>query len=260
MLRAYGRGLETEEALKDAYGIEISQLQTSFDAYLDKNYGAALAAWKAPEIKEKPSLDDLKRLAADNPGSFRVQMMLADGLNTAGDKKGAIAAFERAATLLPTANGRGNPHAYIARIAAEQGDTDRAIRAYEAVLKIDNADVESARKLAALLEPKGDAARTEDAYRRLVAADPFDSRAQTALGRLALKRRDAVTAQRAFRSALATKPADQAAAHTDLAEAYLMAGQADEAKKQTLAALEIAPSFERAQDLLLKLGTPGGER
>jgi tetratricopeptide (TPR) repeat protein len=260
MLRAYGRGLETEEALKDAYGVEIGQLQTSFDAYLDKQYGAALAAWKAPEIKDKPSLDDIKKLAADNPGSFRVQMMLADALNTAGDKKAAIATFERAATLLPTANGRGNPHAYIARIAAEQGDTDRAIRAYEAVLKIDNADVESARKLAALLEPKGDAARTEDAYRRLVAADPFDSRAQTALGRLALKRKDAVAAQRAFRSALATKPPDQAAAHTDLAEAYLMAGQMDEAKKQTLAALEIAPSFERAQDLLLKLATPAGER
>jgi tetratricopeptide (TPR) repeat protein len=185
--------------------------------------------------------------------------MLADALNTSGDKAGAVKTFERAAQLLPTANGRGNPHAYIARIAAEQGDTDRAARAYEEVLKIDNADVESARKLAALLEPKGDAARTEDAYRRLVAADPFDTRAQTALGRLALKRKDATAAQRAFRSALATKPPDEAASHADLAEAYLMAGRVAEAKQQTLAALEIAPSFERAQELLLKIAeTPGG--
>jgi tetratricopeptide (TPR) repeat protein len=262
MLRAYGRGLETEAALQDAYGITIAQLQTSFDGYTDKNYGAIVRALKSPEIKEKPSLDGLKKLAADNPESFRVHMMLADALNTAGDKAAAIATFERAAALLPTANGLGNPNAYIARIAVEQKDNDRAIRAYEAVLQIDNADVESARKLATLLEAKGDLARTEDAYRRLVAADPFDSAAQTALGRLALRRKDTTSALRAFRSALATKPQDLAGAHTDLGEALLLAGQPAAAKRATLDALEIAPSYERAQDLLLKIAESqgGGER
>jgi hypothetical protein len=37
-----------------------------------------------------------------------------------------------------------------------------------------------------------------------------------------------------------------------LAEAYLIAGRPVEAKKEALAALEIAPTFERAQDLLLR--------
>ena len=53
--------------------------------------------------------------------------------------------------------------------------------------------------------------------------------------------------------ALAAGPADRAAAHLDLAEAYLLAGQLPQAKQQTLHALEIAPSFERAQELLLKI-------
>ena len=39
----------------------------------------------------------------------------------------------------------------------------------------------------------------------------------------------------------------------DLAEAYVMTRQFAEAKKETLYALEIAPAFERAQDLLLKI-------
>jgi tetratricopeptide (TPR) repeat protein len=257
MLRAYGRGLETEDAIKDAYGISIADLQTSFDGYTEKNYGAIVRALKAPQLKEKPSLDDLKKLAADNPESYRVHMALADALNTAGDKTGAIKAFERAAQLLPTANGRGNPNAYIARIAEEQKDTDRAIQAYSAVMQIDNADVDSAKRLATLLEAKGDAARTEDAYSRLVMADPFDSKGQSALGRLAMKRKDTALALRSFRSALATKPPDAAAAHTDLAEALLANNQPGEAKREVLEALEIAPSFERAQDLLLKIGTPG---
>jgi tetratricopeptide (TPR) repeat protein len=202
----------------------------------------------------------LKKLAADNPESYRVHMMLADALNTAGDKAGAIKTFERAAQLLPTANGRGNPHAYIARIAEEQKDSDRAIRAYQAVLLIDNADIESARKLATLLEAKNDAAGTEDAYRRLVAADPFDSKGQTSLGRLAMKRKDTALALRSFRSALATRPPDAAAAHADLAEALLANGQPAEAKRSTLEALEIAPSFERAQDLLLKIAEGPGTK
>ena len=46
---------------------------------------------------------------------------------------------------------------------------------------------------------------------------------------------------------------DKAAAHFDLAQAYLMAGQPADAKREALSALEIAPSFEPAQELLLKI-------
>jgi Tfp pilus assembly protein PilF len=52
---------------------------------------------------------------------------------------------------------------------------------------------------------------------------------------------------------LALGPVDKAAPHADLAESYLKSGQRAEARKQTLAALEIAPSYERAQNLLLEL-------
>jgi Flp pilus assembly protein TadD len=86
-----------------------------------------------------------------------------------------------------------------------------------------------------------------------VAIDPFDADAQAVVGRLALERNDSEAAIRAFRTVLALRPVDRAAAHTDLAESYLRNGRRDDARKQTLAALEIAPSYERAQDLLLKL-------
>ena len=65
-------------------------------------------------------------------------------------------------------------------------------------------------------------------------------------------------ALRSFRSALASGPQDRAAAHTDLGEVLLTTGDRAEAKRQTLEALEIAPSFERAQDLLLKLSEKYG--
>jgi tetratricopeptide (TPR) repeat protein len=257
-LRAYGRGLETDDALKEVYGTTIEQLQTAFDAKVEKQYAPIRAALKRPEIKEKASVDELKGLAAANPGSFAAQMQLGVALEEAGDHAGAIEAMERAAKLIPAANGDNNPNKLIAAIALEQKNTTRAIEALEAVVRVDHSDVESARKLASLVAPLGDAARTEDAWNRVVAIDPFDSQAQTELGRLALARKDSEAALRAFRAALATKPADRASAHVDLAEAHIAAGQFGEAKKQALQALEIAPSFERAQDLLLRIVDAGG--
>ena len=253
LLRAYGEGLEDETAIKEALGASFAQLQSSFDARLEKQYAGLRRALKTPELKEKMSVEDLKTAAASNPESFAVQMRLAQALREAKDSAGAIAALERAAQLVPSATGANNPHTMIAAIALEQKDTARAIRALEAVMRVDHSDVESARKLAELVGPLGDATRAEDAYRRLVAIDPFDREAAASLGRLALKRKDAVTAVRSFRSVLGSNPPDLAQAHVELAEAHLAAGQYAEAKRQTLAALEIAPSFERAQDLLLKI-------
>jgi len=253
LLKAYGQGLEDEVALKDSLGVSWAGLQTSFDARIARDYDGARKALKGPELKEKMPLDELKILAAANAGSVMVQMALGQALHAAKDADGALAAFERAAALLPRAGGRGNPHAMIARVSLEKKDTERAIKALEASLLIDPSDIEAARQVAALVAAKGNDAATEAAFKRVVAIDPFDSKSQTEVGRLAFKRKDTTAALRAFRSALATQPADRAAAHTDLGEALLAGGDAAEAKRHTLEALEIAPSFERAQDLLLKL-------
>jgi Flp pilus assembly protein TadD len=98
-----------------------------------------------------------------------------------------------------------------------------------------------------------DPGRTRPVYERIAAIDPFDAEVHATLGRLAMRRDDAETAIREFRAVIALKPVDQASAYTDLAEGYLKGGRRADARRQTLAALEIAPSYERAQDLLLKL-------
>ena len=231
----------------------VHRLRRHNDAAVAKRANELIDELRGPELKEKMPLDELKILAAANAGSVMVQMALGQALVAAKDLDGAMVAFERAAALLPRAGGRGNPHAMIARVALEKKDTERAIKALEASLLIDPSDVEAARQVAGLVASKGNDTVTEAAYKRVVGIDPFDSKSQTVVGRLAFKRKDNVAALRAFRSALATQPADRAAAHTDLGEALLASGDAAEAKKQTLEALEIAPSFECAQDLLLKL-------
>jgi tetratricopeptide (TPR) repeat protein len=253
LLRTYGTGLETDAAFEEAFGDTIDEIQTSFDAYLDREYAAVRAALETPNVPEDASVDQLKLLAAGHPGSFGIHMRLAGALNEAGDVTGAIASLERASQILPVANGQANPNAIIAQLALKQGDTERAIRALEATVKVESSDVESARQLASLLAPLGDEARTAAAYELVAELDPFDGVAQAIVGRRALRQKDATRALRALSAALATGPADMATAHADLAEAHIIAGQLVEARRETLAALEIAPSFERAQDLLLQI-------
>jgi Flp pilus assembly protein TadD len=256
LIRSYGEGYETEMAVKEVLGVSLDQLQTGFDARLEKQYASLRKSLQTPKFDSKPTLDDLKKMAESNPESFAVQMQLAIALHQAKDPKGAIQALERAGKLAPTATGDNNPNKMIAAIAAEMKDVPRQIRALDDLLKVDSADIESARQLATLLAPLKDDRRSEEAYRRVVGIDPFDRDAQAAYGRLAMKRKDGETAQRAFRAALARNPPDRATAHVDLAEAYAASGRVAEAKKEILAALEIAPSFERAQDLLLKVVEP----
>ena len=253
LLRAYGKGLETDAAFKEAFNATLDDIQASFDARLERDYAGMRRALKTPEIPKNATLDQLKALAAGTPGSFGAQFALAQALAEAGDVPAAIQALERASALIPAVTGDQNPNAVIAMLATKQGDTARAIRALEAVVRVDSADVEAARRLATLVAPLGDAARTAAANERVAELDPFDVQAQAIVGRHALRQKNAARAIRAFRAALAGGPADKAVAYVELGEAYVMAGQFGEAKREALAALEIAPAFERAQDLLLTI-------
>ena len=260
LLRAYGQGLENEGAIKDTFGITIDELQVTFDQYLEKHFGRLRRALKPVDLPAQgATTEQLKALVDANPESFPLHMMLGQALHRDGDSAAAIRTLERAASLVPSATGDDSPHALIAEIAGEKNDTPRVIQALEALVKVDHTDVEAARKLAQLVAANGDTAKTALAWQRVVELDPFDGNAQSSLGRLALERHDADAAVRAFRVALATEPADRAAAHLDLAEAYLLNGQMAEAKQQTLYSLEIAPSFEKAQELLLRIVDGQGE-
>jgi tetratricopeptide (TPR) repeat protein len=253
LVEAYADGSDTETAIKKALGIDIDELQKSFDATLDKRYSGLRRALKAPEgLAPGLPLDKLKGMAADNPESFAAQMMLGEAL-AESNPDAAIEAFERAAKLIPNVPGEDSPYAGIAAVAMKKGDKTLAARALEQLSANTHTDVESARQLASLLDPAKEPARSRTALQRVIAIDPFDAQAQATLGQLAMKAGDTGEAIRSFRVAVASKPLDRAGAHADLAEALLAAGQKDEARKQVMEALMVAPTFTRAQDLLLKL-------
>ncbi len=220
-------------------------------------FGSMRRAMSMPagvESLQRTPTAELKMLAEANPQSFRVQVALGRGLRMDGLVDEAMQAYERAAKVVPAAGGVGCPHEQMAAIAIEKKDRPRAVSELSALVAVDFNNVDAARLLAQQLQLEhiDDPAKLQPVYQRIAAIDPFDAEAHTMLGRFALQKNDAETA-REFRTVIALGPVDRAAAYTDLAESYLSAGKRAEAKKQTLAALEVAPTYERAQGLLLKL-------
>jgi len=257
LVRSFADGVDSDAALKKAINVDFDGLQGSFTKHLDDKFGAMRRALHDVDTQvDASSIEALKAAAAAKPESYIAQLALGQALAKAGDPS-AFAPLQRAAVLVPNAIGDESPYAIMAALAEKLNDRPRALREYEAMIGADHTNVEAARKLWTLAEAAGDERLMTLAVTRIVSLDPFDATAHTNWGRMALKKRDAGVATREFRAAIQTGAPDKAAAHCDLGESYLLVGNRAEAKKQALAALEIAPSFERAQELLLN--AVGGE-
>jgi tetratricopeptide (TPR) repeat protein len=253
LVKSFADGIDTETAFKRVLQSDIATLQTSFDAFLEKRFGGLRRALAAPEgFNPDQPVDQLKAAAAKHADSYPVQTALGRALR-GSDPAGAIAAYQRAIKLVPMITGPESPYMQIVEIAMAAGDKGRAAEALLAMTAHDHTAIEAARQLVGLLDAEKNADQLRVALQRVVAVDPFDAPSHTTLGRMALASGQTADAVRNFRVALAAGAIDKASAHADLAEGLFRSGNRVEARREALSALEIAPTYQRAQDLLLKL-------
>ena len=255
LLAAYAGGAKDAEAFAKAFGRSVDAVEASFKTFVDQRYGALSKAMGDPP--SRVAADDLQALrarAAQAPGNFVSQLALGAALVKAGDFAGARAPLERAADLAPQASGAGSPRALLAEVAERTGDMERARRELRQLLVADHANVNAARKLAALAGDNPAAADDRDYALRLIAdLDPFDAGAHVQLGRRLVAKSSWQPALIEFQAALALGPPNLAEAHTDLGEVLFRLGRKDEAKRHIIVALQQAPSYARAQDVLLAI-------
>ena len=200
--------------------------------------------------------------AAQSRTASPAQMALGQALTTTAAGCGDRGVREGGGAGAEHATGADSPQAQIAEVALAEGRQGaRRSKALDTLTGYDHTDVASARKLATLLDPKQ--GRRRGCRRRCsasVAVDPFD--AGVAHARSAAWRSTAATraeAVRLFRVALAAGPLDGPARTPISPKALLEAGQQGRGEaSRRCAALEIAPTYTRAQDLLLKL--TGGQQ
>ncbi|MGI9075119.1 MAG: tetratricopeptide repeat protein [Bryobacteraceae bacterium] len=181
------------------------------------------------------------------------------GLQTAhtalrnGRKDEAIREGLRIRDFYPDYVGSASDYELIVEAYLGKSDKAAAIRALEQYRDTGGRNVSTLKKLAALEQESGQPAQAENTLRKLNYIYPEDEEIHYRLGGLLLGRGDASGAIREYQAVLQLQPGDPAESHYGLAKAFRAAHRVQEAKDQVLLALEAAPDFKPAQQLLLQL-------
>ena len=259
MLRGYREKKKTTEILQQTLKLSESDFDREFNNYvrgkIDQYLKPLEAGLKNPGSGQMSKEETLAK-AVQQPTNFVLNMRA--GLIYYADKNydKAKPHLKRAIELFPYQSGANNAYEPLAEICEKQGDKSGAAEALEALIKIDENNYDALKKLAQLKLDAGDKARALELLRLSFYVNPFEHAAHTMAGNLSLERNEADPAIREFQTALAANPPNIAEAQYNLARAYLALGKTAEAKRSVLRALEAAPGFEKAQELLLKLTSP----
>ena len=254
MLALYRDKARTSDVLRQALKLSEAEFDRAFMEYV----GA-----KARPLQEGlgiPAPLDASRLTKDAVLSllsaretFSLRLRAGQLLREEGDVEGAIKHLRRAAELFPYFAGEGNPYEALADIYEKKGDAAAAAEALESLLKYDETNLKALGRLADLRLKQGDRARALEVLRLGFYVSPFEPLAHARAGELYLETKDAAGALAAFQSALVLRPPNEAEAHYNVARAYHALGRTPEAKRSVLRALEAAPSYEKALELLLTI-------
>ena len=241
MLKAYRDGLTTPAVFAKVLGAKPEELDQRFDAWLRAKFALPLRSIQPSDGKSEPG------------GAF-IRTAVA-GMALAGENKpdSARAVLLRAQALFPDYAGQGAPAFYLAQLARERGDLRDALGQIQRITTR-NETAWDANLLEIELRAKlGDSAGTRVPLERLLWISPYDIASHVRLAELAARTGDHALALRERRAVIALDPPDPLDAHYQLARALADAGDVSAARRELLGVLEQAPSFEKAQALLLEL-------
>jgi len=228
MLHGYRDGSDHEDVLRSVLGGEPEEIDEEFDRWL--------------------------RARAQPEQARQFMSFFTDGQRQfqAGDLPAAQRSLEAAAALFPRASS-GSPYALLAQIHTRNGNEAAALAALTELSLVDENAYGANLELARLREERGDLAGAADALERAVWIFPYEAAPHVKLAELSSQLGDTDRAVRERRAIIGLAPTDMAGARYELAEALFEAGDIPAARAEVLRALEIAPGFGDAQQLLLKL-------
>ena len=260
MLKGYRDGLGTPAVFQQVLGVSAEKVDAQFDTWMRAKFAVPLRSITAqrtitggPTSAGAPVSRPVTAGLVATGGAFIDAMKSAMESMERQQKDSTRARLERAQALFPEYAGDDSPAMLLAELARERGDTATAL-AQLAIMTGRNETAWQANLLEAdLRERRGDAAGAMAAIERLLWISPYDNALHDRLATMATKRGDHARALRERRAIIANQPADLLTARFELARALAASGDVAGARRELLQVLEQAPSFEKAQALLLEL-------
>ena len=231
LLRGFGANVPTGENVTAVLGISPKDFDEQFDGYMRDALG--------------PALDGLS--------SWRRNLKAALEHAREGEWDEVIEPAEAAKAAYPQHVGSGSAYVLLANAHDTAGNSDAAIAELQEYERRGGRQPQTLKKLGTWLE---DAGRGEEAvytYVGLIHNWPQDEDLHARLGELYLESGEADLARREFLAVLALDPLDRSTAEFNLARAYVKIGDLASARLHVLQALERAPTFGPALQLLLQV-------
>ena len=188
----------------------------------------------------------------ENERDFQAHLQLGIVLFKEEDFEQAKFHLLTANSMLPSYTGYPSPALVLAQIFEREGNQQERLKWLEVLLENLQHDYDSAVLLAEDALENENFERANYYIDRAIQVDPYRSGVHELKARYANEIGDAELAVTEYEVLLKLEINDPVEARTDLAEAYLNNGQLDKAKESVLYALEIAPSYRRAQEVLLE--------
>ncbi len=231
MLEQYTQGADTPEAIEQALGLSADEFDRGFEAFIEAELGTVL-----------DGLDD-----------WRTQVERGFQAADNGDWAAALEAASAAVTSVPEYVADGNAYLLKAKAHDELEEPDQAMATLESYWSLGGHDAGALKTLARRLDERGRRADAIDVLDDLLGVVPLDSDLHIELGDWLMTEERATEALREYQAVLALNPHDQAGAHYRLATAYRQLEDAAKMREHLLYALEIAPHYREAQQLLLEI-------
>jgi tetratricopeptide (TPR) repeat protein len=195
----------------------------------------------------------------ENVRDFQAHLQLGIVLFKEENFTEAKASLEFAHGLLPNYTGYPSPALVLSQIYENEGNRELQLTWLEILLENLQHDFGSAMLLAESALAAGDVEKTEYYLDRALQVDPYRNDVHELKAKYAQAIGDTQLAVTEFEVLMNLEVIDPVEARTNLAQAYLDNGQNQEAKRNVLYALEIAPSFQRAQQVLIQAVDGGSD-
>jgi cellulose synthase operon protein C len=231
MIHAYAERKATADALQENLHESPAAFDKDFLAWLDQKTGNTVRHFDEWKRGMKAAYQDFEHGKPDD--ALREASAVRD--------------------YYPDYVGGNSLYELVAEVDLSKNDKKGAINELEQYREAGGTNVGTLKKLAHLEQEAERPEQAETTLRKLNYVYPEDEEIHRIYGNLLLEAGNAAGAVREYQAVVALQPADVAESHYDLARALHAAHRTNDAKDEVVLALEAAPGFKPAQQLLLQL-------
>ena len=258
ILQDLGDGIFINIAIEN-HASKLSELQPAFTEYATakaKDFAAEADLTKPNPLEVNP-LDEnaIVDWLESNPNN--IWALNATCVNLIDQKKylEAIPLLEKSIKLYPRQRGGSSPYGMLSLAHRELGQADNELSVLEKWAAIEDSATKLYERLMKIYADRKDWPSVERSAKRFFSANPLSPVSHRFMALKSQETGDKAASVRPLKRLLLLNPADPVDLHFRLASA-LVDISPDEAKRHALQALEDAPRFRAAQNLLVRLNEP----